>query len=130
MSSDTKSLESKSSETNAMAFPGTAHKYSKRRVAFEHTYLNPFNDAPNTILWVGGLGDGLLTVPYPSEIAKSLPSNWVIAEVLLGSSYRGWGTSSLARDARELAECVSYFKQLRPGKKIVVMGHSTGCQDI
>ncbi|KAH7555307.1 hypothetical protein BM1_06930 [Bipolaris maydis] len=114
----------------AMAYPGTAHKYSKRRVAFEHSYLNPFADAPNTILWVGGLGDGLLTVPYPSEIAKSLPDNWVIAEVLLGSSYRGWGTSSLSRDARELAECVSYFKQLRPGKKIVVMGHSTGCQDI
>ncbi|EOA90325.1 hypothetical protein ACJQWK_07633 [Exserohilum turcicum] len=113
-----------------MAFPGTAHKYSKRRIAFEHTRPHSTDSTPHTLLWVGGLGDGLLTVPYPSEISKSLPPNWAIAEVLLGSSYRGWGIGSLSRDARELGECVSYFKSLRPGKKIVVMGHSTGCQDI
>lgn len=116
--------------TTAMAFPGTAHKYSKRRIAFEHASPNPSEDVPNTILWVGGLTDGLLTVPYPSEIAKALPSDWVLAEVLIKSSYIGWGTSSLSRDARELGDCVAYFKNLRPGKKIVVMGHSTGCQDI
>ncbi len=113
-----------------MAHAGTAHKYSKRRIAFEHASPQSPNDAPNTLLWVGGLTDGLLTVPYPSEIAKPLPSNWVIAEVLISSSYKGWGTGSLARDARELGECVSYFKKLRPGKKVVIMGHSTGCQDI
>lgn len=112
-----------------MAHPGTAHKYSKRRIAFEHASA-PSSSTPNTLLWVGGLSDGLLTVSYPSQIAKSLPPTWVIAEVLLSSSYKGWGTGSLARDARELGECVSYFKNLRPGKKVVVMGHSTGCQDI
>lgn len=37
--------------------------------------------------------------------------------------------SSLARDARELGDCVAYFKGLRPQGKIVLMGHSTGCQD-
>ncbi|CAG5164544.1 uncharacterized protein ALTATR162_LOCUS6668 [Alternaria atra] len=113
-----------------MAHNGTAHKYSKRLIAFEHTPRPLSSDPLNTLLWVGGLTDGLLTVPYPSEIAKSIPSNWVIAEVLISSSYKGWGTGSLARDARELGECVSYFRKLRPGKKIVVMGHSTGCQDI
>ena len=115
-----------------MAHPGIAHKYSKRRIAFEHASApsSPSSTTPNTLLWVGGLTDGLLTVPYPSQIAKSLPPNWAIAEVLLSSSYKGWGTGSLARDAREVGECVSYFKKLRPGKKVVVMGHSTGCQDI
>jgi pimeloyl-ACP methyl ester carboxylesterase len=90
------------------------------------------SDGWNIILWVGGLSDGLLTVPYPSEIANFnyLVSTWAIAEVLISSSYKGWGTGSLARDARELGECVAYFKKLRPGKKIVLMGHSTGCQDI
>jgi pimeloyl-ACP methyl ester carboxylesterase len=118
--------------TITMAHAGTAHKYSKRLAAFEHasSHTSSSNDAPNTLLWVGGLTDGLLTVPYPSEIGKSLPANWVITEVLISSSYKGWGTGSLARDARELGECVAYFKKLRPGKKVVIMGHSTGCQDI
>lgn len=67
---------------------------------------------------------------YPSTIAQSLNADWAIAEVLLSSSYRGWGTGSLAKDARELAQCVEYFQNLRPGKMVVLMGHSTGCQDI
>lgn len=113
-----------------MAHPGTAHKYSKRLIAFEHaSSTSTSTDAPNTLLWVGGLTDGLITVPYPASIVTSLPPTWVLAEVLLSSSYKGWGTGSLERDARELGECVSYFHNLRPGKRVVIMGHSTGCQD-
>jgi pimeloyl-ACP methyl ester carboxylesterase len=115
-----------------MAHTGTVHKYSKKLVAFEHSSApSPgSNDAPNTLLWIGGLGDGLLTVAYPATIASTLPSNWVIAEVILRSSYNGWATGRLSRDAREIGECVDYFRNLRPGKKVVLMGHSTGCQDI
>ncbi|KAI8943133.1 hypothetical protein NX059_001164 [Plenodomus lindquistii] len=114
-----------------MAHSGVMHKYSDRHVAFEHASPtgSSTTSTPNTLLWIGGLSDGLLTVPYPSSIAASAPNNWVVAEVLISSSYKGWGTSSLARDARELGTCVSYFKKLRPGKKVVLMGHSTGCQD-
>ncbi|KAL6708639.1 hypothetical protein ACN47E_002620 [Coniothyrium glycines] len=114
-----------------MAHPGIAHKYTKRLIAFEHSSPHTISstDAPNTLLWVGGLTDGLLTVPYPTSIAAALPPSWVLAEVLISSSYKGWGTGSLQRDARELGECVKYFKTLRPGKFVVLMGHSTGCQD-
>jgi pimeloyl-ACP methyl ester carboxylesterase len=115
-----------------MANHGALHMYTPRLFAFEHnqkgTQTNPTN--VNTLLWIGGLGDGVLTVRYPKAIAASLPSNWVLAEVLLSSSYKGWATGSLKRDARELGDCVKYFKQLRPDAKIVLMGHSTGCQDI
>jgi hypothetical protein len=112
-----------------MAHPGTAHVYSKKLVAFEHA---PSHAAPNTLLWIGGLGDGLLTVSYPRAIAAALPPDWTLAEVVIRSSYNGWGTGSLARDARELDTCVKYFRELKPGKegKVVLMGHSTGCQDI
>jgi pimeloyl-ACP methyl ester carboxylesterase len=110
---------------------GTLHLYHKRLVAFEYASSHPSSNAPpNTLLWIGGLTDGLLTVPYPSSIAASLPPSWVLAEVLTSSSYKGWGTGSLARDARELGACVAFFKALRPGSKVVLMGHSTGCQDI
>ncbi|KAF2822244.1 DUF1749-domain-containing protein [Ophiobolus disseminans] len=116
-----------------MAHAGTAHKYTKKLIAFEHASVSSpikSKDAPNTLLWIGGLGDGLLTVEYPTTIAASLPPTWTLAEVLLRSSYNGWATGRLSRDARELGECVKYFRDLRPNTKIVLMGHSTGCQDI
>ncbi|KAH5117439.1 hypothetical protein HBI73_060250 [Parastagonospora nodorum] len=115
-----------------MAHPGTLHKYNKKLVAFEHARPDSSNPSsnPNILIWVGGLGDGLLTVDYTTSIASALPPSWSLAEVLLRSSYNGWATGRLSRDARELGECVDYFKNLRPGAKIVLMGHSTGCQDI
>ncbi|OJD34222.1 uncharacterized protein BKCO1_2400011 [Diplodia corticola] len=113
------------------AHDGVAHCFSPGLLAFEHRPANA-SAATNTnvLIWVGGLGDGLLTVPYPTAIASKLPPNWILAQPLLSSSYAGWGTSSLVRDADELAQCVKYFRERRgPGAKIVVMGHSTGCQD-
>jgi hypothetical protein len=110
-----------------MASAGTLHKYSSKLVAFEHG--SP-SEPSNLVLWIGGLGDGLLTVPYPRVIAQALPPSWSLAEVVLSASYKGWGTGSLKRDARELGDAVKYFNSQRPGKKIVLMGHSTGCQDI
>ena len=107
---------------------GTLHRYAKRLVAFEHSTSS---DARNVILWVGGLGDGIHSVTYPSVIARQLPSGWGLAQVQLLSSLNGWGTGSLQRDVRELAQCVTYFRQLKgENAKIVVMGHSTGCQDL
>lgn len=54
---------------------------------------------------------------------------WRIVEVSISSSGLGWGTGTIQRDAEELAKCVHYFKAKRPNGKIVMMGHSTGCQD-
>ncbi|KAJ4351263.1 uncharacterized protein N0V89_006602 [Didymosphaeria variabile] len=112
-----------------MAHPGTLHLYTKKLTAFEHTPSNASSQPQNTLIWIGGLGDGPLGVKYPSAISKALPKNWSLAEVLLSSAYDGWGTGSLARDAEEVGKCVAYFKSLRPKGKVVLMGHSTGCQD-
>lgn len=66
-----------------------------------------------------------------NDLAASLPSSWSVAQVVLSSSYSGWGTSSLVKDAYELGKCVSYFRTIKPTSgKIVLMGHSTGCQDV
>jgi pimeloyl-ACP methyl ester carboxylesterase len=114
-----------------MAHAGTVHKFNKKLVAFEHAPSSSKSaDNPNILLWIGGLGDGLLTVEYPTSIASSFPSNWRLAEVVLRSSYNGWATGRVSRDAREIGECVKYFKDLRPGAEVVLMGHSTGCQDV
>ncbi|EGX43650.1 hypothetical protein AOL_s00215g386 [Orbilia oligospora ATCC 24927] len=39
-------------------------------------------------------------------------------------------TGTLTRDAKEIALCISYFKIQLSRPKVVVLGHSTGCQDI
>ncbi|ORY09954.1 hypothetical protein BCR34DRAFT_459763, partial [Clohesyomyces aquaticus] len=124
---------------------GTLHRYTSRLVAFEHASPSPATNSPGSplpksyLLWIGGLGDGLLTVYYPSTLAQTLPSHWAVVEVLISSSYRGWGTGDLRRDVKELGRCVTYFREIQKkqaqGKedsrgKIVLMGHSTGCQDI
>lgn len=115
-----------------MAHPGTLHRYTDKLVAFEHGTTSSSSVPKNLIFWIGGLSDGLLTVHYPAAIGKALPSGWSLVEVLLSSAYEGWGTSSLKRDAGELGDCVKYFRNLpsKKGGKIVLMGHSTGCQDL
>ncbi|KAA8914312.1 hypothetical protein FN846DRAFT_897017 [Sphaerosporella brunnea] len=109
-----------------MANPGILHSYTKGLVAFEH--LPPGrNQTQNRLLFVGGLGDGLFTVPYVRELLCII--GWNIIEVLISSSYKGWGTGNVKRDAEEIAKAVKYFRELNPEGKIVLMGHSTGCQD-
>jgi Protein of unknown function (DUF1749) len=101
---------------------------SSQLTAFEHI-LVPNSEPQNLLIFVNGLFGGFSTVSYSTTISKSLPSTWTLAEVLLSSSYLGWGISSLSKDVDELAECVSYFRGIKTGK-IVLMGHSTGCQDV
>ncbi|KAF2005582.1 DUF1749-domain-containing protein, partial [Amniculicola lignicola CBS 123094] len=128
-----------------MANPGILHSYTRKLVAFEHrphpnpssslsssTTPNASSSPSNTLLWIGGLGDGLLTVQYTSTLAKALPPDWRLVEVLLTSSYSGWSKGSVMRDAEEIAKCVEYFQALeaRRGAKTVLMGHSTGANDI
>jgi len=114
-----------------MASPrkGFVHLYTPRLTAFEHTPHSTYGASQNIILFIGGLFDGLLTVPYTSKISDALPPTWTLAQVHLSSSYTGWGTASLQKDVKELSKCVSYFRRIKSGK-VVLMGHSTGCQDV
>ncbi|KAL8923988.1 MAG: hypothetical protein Q9208_004272 [Pyrenodesmia sp. 3 TL-2023] len=107
---------------------GILHRYHAKLVAFEHTRDGP--SPPNALLFVPGLSDGLLTAPYAQSLAAAIPSSFSFVEILLSSAYSGWGTSSISQDVDEVAQCVAYFKSLRPNGKIVLMGNSTGCQDV
>lgn len=100
-------------------------------MAFEYTpSTTPTTQTTNLLIFIGGLSDGLLTVPYTTPLAATLPPNWSLTQPLLSSSYFGWGTSSLQKDVSELAQCVTYFRSIGKTGKIVLMGHSTGCQDV
>lgn len=110
---------------------GILHQYAPSLVAFEHPTKSGKPHA-NTLLFVGGLGDGLTTVPYVRPLAEALDAiGWGLAEVLTRSSYTGWGTGKLERDNDDIVAAVTYFKSEAGGskQKIVLQGHSTGCQN-
>ncbi|KAK6350921.1 hypothetical protein TWF718_004103 [Orbilia javanica] len=111
------------------SYPGILHHYTKDLTAFEFDspVLRSNGGKPNTILFIAGLGDNLLTVPYVSDLVRT---GWSVVQVLISSTATGWGTGTLTRDAKELALCISYFKIQLSRPKVVLLGHSTGCQDI
>lgn len=115
---------------------GSIHRISRSRskpltdaplVAFEY---GTTKDAPSnsTIIFLGGLGDGLLTSKYVPTLAYRLPAHWRLIEPLLSTDYRQWGVSSLRDDVAEIVDLIQYFQQAEG--KIVLLGHSTGCQMI
>lgn len=112
--------------------PVILHQYTDGLVAAEFSQ----NSAPaHFLIFVGGLGDGLLTVPYVPALAEAVAARFggrvAVVQALISSSYLGFGTGSLERDARELAQLAVYLRTHRgsPDSKVVLMGHSTGCQD-
>ncbi|RDW86387.1 uncharacterized protein DSM5745_03029 [Aspergillus mulundensis] len=119
-----------------VSYPGTLHNYAPRLVAFE--FNSSSTSKPHSLLFIGGLTDGLYTVPYVQEIAKALePTEWTIFHLHLSSTYGGWGIGSLDRDVEEIGQCVDYVRNLKQkttgsngAGKVVIMGHSTGSQDV
>lgn len=119
-----------------MSIPGTVHSYLPKKTAFEFNGTNPQHFAKNVVLFIGGLTDGLLTVHYLPQLAKTINSidhhgDWVLIQGLLSSSYMGWGHGSLETDNKEISKIISYLRSPQGGsrQKIILMGHSTGCQD-
>ena len=109
-------------------YPGVLHRISPPLVAFEHLPNPQSSQASNTLIFLGGLFDGILTVPYVQEIVTALPSTWVLIEPVLSSSYRQFGIASLGEDVAQIAQVLEYLQQLRPNGKVVLLGHSTGSQ--
>lgn len=91
---------------------------------------------PHTLLFVAGLTDTFGTVPYVDQLAIAVaPLGFNVVQPQLSSSLGGFGVSSLEADAHELALVMRHLRtrsvnQKHPVSKVVVMGHSTGCQDM
>ncbi|KAK3375049.1 hypothetical protein B0H63DRAFT_264899 [Podospora didyma] len=96
------------------------------------------NANANALVFIGGLGDGPHGVPYVRAIAAKLllssssatdDASWSVFEARLSSAFTGYGFSSLAQDVDELEGLVRYLRKDLGKMKVVLMGHSTGCQD-
>ncbi|KAI0532892.1 hypothetical protein GGR58DRAFT_146495 [Xylaria digitata] len=93
--------------------------------------IGPQN-AKNSLVFVGGLGDGPHTVPYTRAIAKRLGGDpnlsYSVFEFRLKSSYSAFGFARLIDDVADITALVKYLRSI--GKeRVILMGHSTGCQD-
>ncbi|KAI1096553.1 DUF1749-domain-containing protein [Rostrohypoxylon terebratum] len=93
--------------------------------------VGPAN-AKNALVFIGGLGDGPHTVPYPRAIAKQLETepelSCSVFEFRLRSSFAGFGFTCLDDDVADISALVRYLRSI--GKEhVVLMGHSTGSQD-
>ncbi len=123
-------------------FPVLVHHYDSKLVPHACIYELPPPDMlwrpsrqstklSNALVFIGGLGDGPHTVPAIRAVAGRLIEElegWSVFEVRLNSSFGQWGFSSLKEDVREIGEIVSYLRERLGKERVVLMGHSTGCQ--
>jgi len=107
--------------------PGTLVKYSDNKLAlFESGDLS----SKSVVIFIGGLTDGLATVGYAPTLSKRLEANgWSMAQITLQSSYYQFGMHTLEDDVDDIEDAVEYLRNKRGKEKIVLFGHSTGCQD-
>ncbi|KND92338.1 hypothetical protein TOPH_03102 [Tolypocladium ophioglossoides CBS 100239] len=117
--------------SGAAPFPVLAHPYrSPNRGTCAYEIGN--TSSRNAVIFVGGLKDGPHTTPYIRTVAKQLEAasdlSYSVFEIRLRSSFIGFGTSSLKEDVDDISALVKYLRTLSR-EKIVLFGHSTGCQD-
>lgn len=84
---------------------------------------------PKHVILIGGLTDGFLFSSYAPLLAERLHQcNWELVQCMMHSSLTGWGTASLDTDADDIHLLAQYL-QKHASEGIVIIGHSTGCQD-
>ncbi|KAK5664249.1 hypothetical protein OQA88_466 [Cercophora sp. LCS_1] len=118
-------------------FPATVHPYPSAKPDASTTYAYEYSPSPsparNALIFIGGLGDGPHGVPYLRAIHSKLVAteglDFTVFEIRLTSAYSAFGYGSLARDVADIAALVRYLRETLGKDKIVLMGHSTGCQD-
>ncbi|ATY67430.1 hypothetical protein A9K55_000059 [Cordyceps militaris] len=112
-------------------FSVTVHPYKSRVTGSAAYELGP-TSAKNAILFIGGLFDGPHTVPYTRTVIKFVEEakdlDYSIFEIRMRSSFTGFGTSSLKKDVEDISALVKYLRSIGR-EKVVLFGHSTGCQD-
>ncbi|KAI1330515.1 dolichol-phosphate mannosyltransferase [Xylariaceae sp. FL0255] len=113
-------------------FTTTVHPFPSP-TAHACAYESGLPDATNALVFIGGLGDGPHTVPYPRAIAAHLESeqpelSYSVFEFRLKSSFHGFGFCRLQDDVADISALVHYLRLIGK-KRVVLMGHSTGSQD-
>ncbi|KAG0580114.1 hypothetical protein KC19_4G147700 [Ceratodon purpureus] len=119
--------EAMASKRKLPKLEGTLFKYGSKsiQVAFKT------GNYKQQVVFIGGLTDGFLATDYVEPLAKALEAEkWSLVQPLFTSSYTGFGTSSLKEDAIEIEQLLNYLIDQEDSEGFILVGHSTGCQDI
>ncbi len=65
-----------------------------------------------------------------TNINKGGKKKWSLVQPIMSSSMLGFGNGSLQRDTSELSLLITYLRHHHNCQNIVIVGHSTGCQNI
>lgn len=111
-------------------FPVLAHPYTSH-VSGAVAYESGNTKASNALVFVGGLTDGPHSIPYVRTVAQKLEEtpeiDFSLFEIRTRSSFLQFGMSSLNNDVDDIGSLVTYLRSIEK-KKVVLLGHSTGCQ--
>lgn len=114
------------------ALAGMLRLYQTYPVALP--YFETHGEHVNKLIFVPGLTDTLGVVPYLPRLAEVLDKlGYSLVQCVKSSDLGGFGTSSLEGDAQEIAQLVEHLVKRADHPctgKLVLMGHSTGCQDV
>ncbi|GAA5826552.1 hypothetical protein JCM11251_002424 [Rhodosporidiobolus azoricus] len=116
----------------APPIPGQLHLCSSDPTLTAFEFTSPSSPSPSSdiVLFIGGLSDSFLSVPYLPRLSATLASNgWGLVQAQLRSAGHSWGACTVKEDAEQLGAIVQYFKEEQGKRRVVLMGHSTGCQD-
>jgi pimeloyl-ACP methyl ester carboxylesterase len=107
---------------------GTLHRYS---VAPEHlAFISGHADLHVVLL--GGMGDGLQSLPYAPLLAERCAAlstrPWALVQANLKSCYEAWRHSSLRSDVDDVTLLLMYLFHCLKSRGVVLVGHSTGAQ--
>ncbi len=107
-----------------MVMLGELFEYAPGLCAFDS-----LPSAQRVLILLGGLSDGFLTIPYTKTLTAHLASFDIsLTQVLMKSSYSQYGMSSIEEDRLAIIKLIKYYKE--QGKRVFLLGHSTGCQDV
>ncbi|GAC71587.1 predicted hydrolases or acyltransferases [Moesziomyces antarcticus T-34] len=110
---------------------GSLQLYQKKPIALPYFDSEP--DLPHSLVFIPGLTDTIGTIPYLPELATTIRKHgFSLVQPQMTCNLGGYGLCSLEGDAQEMAACVSHLRSTSSKRsgKVVLMGHSTGCQDI
>ncbi|VVB15123.1 unnamed protein product [Arabis nemorensis] len=122
-----------SEDVSASSCDSTSSEFVLEYLRKEEQVAFKTGEYKQQVIFIGGLTHGLLAtdviffLPVVSALDKE---KWSLVQLLMSSSYSGFGTSSLKQDAQEIDKLISYLINKEKSEGVVLLGHSTGCQVI
>lgn len=105
-----------------MHFHGEIYEYNNEgSIAFK----NDIEHAECTVVLIGGLGDNILTLPYLAELNEFLKSRQISLVIPQLRSMPLFTITPIESDIDDISDVVENIES-----PVVLIGHSTGCNDI